>query len=51
MKTADQIIAYIELELADAYDQYDEYKTVDPQQALFHRIRIGVLLNLLEAIK
>ena len=51
MKTAEEIIAYLEMELADAYEQYDESKGKDAQAALFHRIRVTVILNLMEAIK
>lgn len=51
MKTAEQIVAYLELELADAYEQHDLVKGVDKQQALVHLIRATTILNLLEAIK
>lgn len=48
---AQQIIAYLELELADAYEQHDIAKGVDKQQALIHLIRATTILNILEAIK
>ena len=51
MKTAEEIIAYLELELADAYEQHDLAKGVDRQQTLIHLIRATTILNLLEAIK
>lgn len=51
MKTAEQIIAYLELELADAYEQHDHTKGVDRQQALLHLIRATTILNILEAIR
>lgn len=51
MMTAEQIIAYMELELADAYAQYDETKGVDKQQSLIHLIKATTIQNLLDAIK
>ena len=51
MKTAEQIIEYLEMELADAYEQHDLAKGVDKQQALVHLIRATTILNLLEEIK
>lgn len=51
MKTAEQIIAYLEMELADAYEQHDLAKGVDKHGALVHLIRATTILNLLEAIK
>ena len=49
--TAEQIIAYLEMELADAYEQHDEAKGVDAREALVHLIRATTILNILEAIK
>lgn len=51
MKTAEQIIDYLELELADAYEQHDLANGVDRQQALLHLIRATTILNILEAIR
>lgn len=48
MKTAEEIVAYLELELADAYEQHDLAKG---QERLIHLIRATTILNLLEAIK
>jgi hypothetical protein len=49
--TAEEIIAYMELELADAYEQHDLAKGVDAREALIHLVRATTILNLLEAIK
>jgi hypothetical protein len=51
MKTAEEIIAYLELELADAYEQHDLSKGVDRQQTLVHLIRATTITHLLEAIR
>ena len=51
MKTAEEIIAYLELELADAYEQHDLTKGKEAREALYHLIRATTILNLLEAIK
>ena len=51
MKTAEQIIAYLEMELADAYKQHDQAKGKDAQAVLIHLIRATTILNLLEGIK
>ena len=48
MKTAEEIVAYLELELADAYEQHDLSRG---QERLIHLIRATTILNLLEAIK
>ena len=48
LKTAEEIITYMELELADAYEQHDLAKG---QERLIHLIRATTILNLLEAIK
>ena len=47
MKTAEEIVAYLELELADAYEQHDLSRG---QERLIHLIRATTILNLLEAI-
>lgn len=51
MKTAEQIIALLEMELADAYEQRNLARGVDAQ-AVFHQlIRATTIQNLLDAIK
>ena len=51
MKTAEQIITYLEMELTDAYEMHDEYKGKDARQALFYLIKATTILEVLEAIK
>lgn len=51
MKTAEQIVTYLEMELADAYEKSDQAKGKDAQAALTHLIRATTILNLLEGIK
>lgn len=51
MKTVGQIITYLEMELTDAYEMYDDAKGVDPREATIHLIRATTILNILEAIK
>ena len=51
MKTKGQIITYLEMELTEAWEMHDEYKTTDKQQALFCLIKATTILEILEAIK
>lgn len=51
MKTAEEIIALLEAELAEAYEQYDAIKGKDVRAAQFNMSKIGVILDLLEEIK
>lgn len=51
MRTAEQIIKYLEMELADAYEMHEEARGVDAQQALIQLIRATTILNILEALK
>ena len=51
MQTVDEVRVYLELELAEAYAQYDAIKGKDARAALFNMTKIGVILDILEAIK
>jgi hypothetical protein len=51
MQTVEEIIVYMELELAEAYELYDQTKGKDAQMALYHMIRVTTITHLLEAIK
>lgn len=51
MQTVEEIIVYLELELADAYEQYDVIKGKDQHAARYHMTKISVILDLLEVIK
>lgn len=51
MKTAEEIMTYLELELADAYDMHEQSKGKDAQAALHHLIRATTIQTLLDGIK
>lgn len=49
MKTAEEIIAYMEIELAEANEAHDLAQ--DKQERLFHLIKASTIEMLLEEIK
>lgn len=51
MKTVAEIIAYLEMELADAYAMYDQVKGKDAQQANAALVKIITIEKNLDAIK
>ena len=51
MQTVEEVIVFLELELAEAYEQYDTIKGKDVRAAQYQMTKIGVILDLLEAIK
>jgi hypothetical protein len=51
MKTAEEIIVYMERELIDAHEKYEQFKGQDPQQACIHLVKASTIQNLLEGIK
>ena len=51
MKTAEEITAYLEMELADAYEQHEQAKGMDAQVALHHLIMATTIQALLDGIK
>ena len=51
MKTVEEIIAYLEMELGEAQTVYDLLKTEDKQRALFHLIKVATITEMLEEIK
>lgn len=51
MKTVEEIVAYLEMELADAHTIYDLLKTEDKQRAMFHIIKVATITEILEEIK
>lgn len=51
MKTIGQVITYLEMELTDAYEMYDDVKGIDPKEATIHLVRATTILTILEAIK
>jgi hypothetical protein len=49
MKTVNEIIAYLEMELAEAYEAYDLAQ--DKQERLFNIVKASTIEQLLEEIK
>lgn len=49
MKTAEEIIAYMEMELAEAHEAHDQAQ--DKQERLFNLIKASTIEMLLEEIK
>lgn len=50
MKTAEEIITYIEAEIAEAHELHDEAKGKDAAQALAYILKATTLTHLLEEI-
>ena len=51
MKTVEEIISYLEMELAEAYELHDQAKWTDRQEALFYFQKAMFITHLLEEIK
>ena len=51
MKTAEEIMIYLEQELADAQTAHEILRTEDKQRAMFHLIKMATITELLEEIK
>ena len=51
MKTAEEIIAHLEAELAEAYELHDQAKGKDAQEALLYIMKATTITHLLEEIK
>ena len=51
MKTAEQIIAYLKAELAEAYEMHDKARGKDAAQALAYIIKATTIQHLLENIE
>ena len=51
LKTTEEIIAYMEAALAEAYEMHDAAKGKDAAQALAYLIKATTILQLLEEIK
>lgn len=49
MKTVEEIIAFLEMELADAYVEYDTAQ--DKQERLFHLVKASTIEYLLAEIR
>ena len=50
MKTAEEIIAYLEAELAEATEKHEQAKGNNAQEALFYLVRLNTITSLLENI-
>lgn len=51
MKTVEEIITYMESELAEAYELHEAAKGKDAQEALFYILKATFITHLLEEIK
>ena len=51
MKTAEEIVAYLEAELAEATEAHKQAKGKNAQEALFYLTRSNTIMHLLEEIK
>lgn len=51
MKTVEEIVAYLQMELAEAFEMHDQTKGKDKQQATFHLLKAMFISNLLEEIE
>ena len=51
MKTAEEIIKYLEMELSDAQFMYDEMKRADKQRALAYLHKVYTITQILADIK
>ena len=51
MKTAQEIITYLEAELAEAYELHDAARGKDAQEAFAQLMKVTVITHLLEEIK
>lgn len=51
MKTVEEIIAYLEMELAEAYEMHDAAKGKDAAQAVAFLVKATTIGHLLEEIK
>lgn len=51
MKTAEEIIAYLEAKLAEAHELYDQAKGKNAQEAFAHLLTATTLTHILEEIK
>lgn len=51
MKTAEEIIAYLKAELAEAYELHEEARGKDAGQALAYLLKATTITHLLEEIE
>lgn len=51
MKTAEEILAYLEMELAEAYEMHDQAKGKDAAKAFAFLLKATTIEHLLDEIK
>lgn len=51
MKTAEEIVEHLEMELGKAQTIYDLLKADDKQRALIHIVKVATITEILEEIK
>ena len=51
MKNLNEVISYLEMELADAYALYDEYKGKEASKAFAYLLKASTIEQILDAIK
>ena len=51
MKTAEEIITYLEWELEEANELHDHFKGKDAQKALYYALKAQFVTHILEEIK
>ena len=51
MKTAEEIIAYLEAELAEAYELHDQAKGKDAAKAFAYLLKATTITHILEEVK
>lgn len=51
MKTVEEVITYMETELAEAYELHEQAKDKDAQEALFYILKATFISDILEEIK
>ena len=51
MKTVEEIVEYLEMELGKAQTIYELLKADDEQQAMIHIVKVATITEILEEIK
>ena len=51
MKTVAEVIVFMEMELAEAYELHDQFRGKDAQQAMFYIFKAQIITHMLEEIK
>lgn len=51
LKTVEEIISYMEAELAEAYELHDQAKGKDVQEAFFYLLKATTIEHLLDEIR